>query len=141
LVLSRIVVVSHCEVEAGFGAGEDAGDGGGGGLDGDGARVGGGELEAVEQDRGAFGGDAIAGEGGDEERDGDLDGLDVFEGREVELDWILRGVIGQVLRGSGGRGGGVGVEFDEGGAVFDQVFVAAVEAGVEVTEGGEAERG
>ena len=57
------------------------------------------------------------------------------------LDWILRGVIGQLLGGSGCRGGGVGVGFDEGGAVFDQVFVAAVEAGVEVTEGGEAERG
>jgi hypothetical protein len=29
----------------------------------------------------------------------------------------------------------------EGGTVFDQIFVATVEAGVKVAEGGEAERG
>lgn len=46
-------------------------------------------METVEEDDGAFGGDAIAGESGDEEGDGDLDGFDVFEGREVEFDGML----------------------------------------------------
>jgi hypothetical protein len=112
--------------------GESADDGSDGGLDGDGLCVSGGELEAVEQDCGAFGVDAIAREGGDEERDGDLDGLGVFNGREVEFDWNLRGVIGQGL-GCAGRGCcGIGTGDGEGGAVFAQVSVAAVEAGVEV---------
>ena len=75
--------IAKREVEAGFCAGEGASDGRGGGFDGDGACVGGGELETVEEDRGAFGGDAVASESGDEEGDGDLDGFDVFEGRKV----------------------------------------------------------
>jgi hypothetical protein len=135
--------LSGCEVASGFCAGDGADDGGGVGFDDDGLRVGGGELEAVEEDGGAFGVDAIAGEGGDEEGDGDLDGLGVFDGREVEFDGIVRGVIGQVLGAAGCRCDGIGVGLNEGlnqgGAVFEQVFVAAVEAGVEVAEGGEAE--
>ena len=73
--------VSNCEIEAGFGAGDGSCDGGGVGLDGDGFRIGGSELEAIEKDRGAFGVDAVAGEGGDEEGDGDLDGLGVLDRR------------------------------------------------------------
>jgi hypothetical protein len=139
--VSRIVGVAYRQVESGFGAGEGASDGGGGWFNGDGARVGGGELQAIEENRSAFGGDTVAGQGGDEKRDGDLDGFDVFQGREVKLDRVLRGVIGQVLGCAGCRGASVVVGLDEGGAIFDQVFVAAVEAGVEVTEGGETERG
>ena len=49
--------------------------------------------------------------------------------------------------GDGGGGGfdgdgfcvGIGAGFDERGAVFNQVSVAAVKAGVEVVEGGESE--
>jgi hypothetical protein len=96
-------------------------------------------LEGVEQDCGALGVDAVAGEGGDEQRDGDLDGLGVFDGRKVKLDWDLRGAIGQVLRGSGDGCGRIRAGNGEGGAVFEQVFVTAVEAGVEVAEGGESE--
>ena len=132
--------VSHCEIQAGFGAGDGSRDGGGVGLDGDGFRVGGGELKAVEKDCGALGVDAVAGEGGDEQGDGDLGGFGVFDGREVELDWILSGVIGQVLGRSGCGCGRVGAESGYGGSVFDQVPVAPVEARVEVAEGGETER-
>lgn len=140
LCFSRMALVPYREVKAGFGAGEGADDGGGVRLDGDGLGVGGGELEAVEEYCGALGVDAVAGEGGDEERDRDLDGLGVFNGREVEFDWILGGVIGQVLGGSGCGCGRVGVGIGERGAVFDQVSVATVEARVEVAEGRESER-
>ncbi len=101
--------VARREIETGFSAGEGASDGRGGWFDGDGACVGRGELEAVEKDGSAFGGDAVAGEGGDEERDGDLNGLDVFEGREVEFDGILRGVIGQILGRSDAEEEGLGL--------------------------------
>jgi len=124
------------EVDAGFGARQGADDGGGGGFDGDGAGVGRGELEAVEQDRGAFRVDAVTGEGGDEQRDGDLDGFDVFERRQVEFERI-----GQVLGLAGRRCGGVRIIFEQDRGAFDQVFVAAVQAGMEVAEGREAERG
>ena len=96
-------------------------------------------MKAVEQDGGAFGVDAIAGEGGDQERDGDLDGLGVFDGREVEFDWTVRGVIGQELGHVGCGCGGIRVGRSEGGAIFEQISVAAMEAGVEVAEGGETE--
>jgi hypothetical protein len=128
--------VFYGEVEAGFCAGEGADDGGGGGFDGDGAGVSRGELKAVEEDGGALGVDAVAGEGGDEEGDGDLDGLDIFEWRQVEFEWCG---FGQELVCSGCAGRGVGLVFDEDGGVFDQIFMAAVQAGVEVAEGGLAE--
>ena len=128
------MLIVYCKVDAGFGAGEGSDDGGGGGFDGDGTGVGGGELEAVEEDGGAFGVDAVAGESGDEEGDGDLDRLDVFEGREVDFE-----LIGQVLGLDSCRLGLVGAVFEQDGGCFDHVFVAAVEAGVEVAEGGETE--
>jgi hypothetical protein len=69
------------EVEAGFGAADRSRDGGG-------------ELEAIEKDHGAPGVDLgsmrLRGKGGDQERDGDLNGLGVFDGRVAELNWILR---------------------------------------------------
>ncbi len=71
-------ILLNGEIYSGSGARYGAGDGGSVRLDGDGTRVGGGELESVEKDRGAFAGDAIAGEGGDEKRDGDLDGLEIL---------------------------------------------------------------
>ena len=55
-------------------------------------------METVEENRGAFGVDAVAGECGDEKRDGDLNGFGVFDGREIELDWILGGAVASVLR-------------------------------------------
>ena len=87
--------VSNSEVQTGFGAGDGSCDGGGVRLDGDGFRVGGGELEAVEKDCGALGVDAVAGERGDEEGDGDLDGFPALDRRKVELDWTLSSVIGR----------------------------------------------
>jgi hypothetical protein len=127
-------LLSCGEVASGFGAGDGANDGGGIGLDDDGFRVGGGELEAVEEDGGAFGVDAVACECGDEKRDGDLNGFGVFDGRQVELDGILGSVIGEGLGRAGCRCRGIGVWFNESGAVFDQMPVATVKAGVEVTD-------
>ena len=80
LFVVRVVVCR--QIDAGFGAGEVADDGSRRRFDGDGAGVAGGELQAVEEDCGTFGVDAVAGESGDEERDGDLDGFGVFEGWE-----------------------------------------------------------
>jgi len=57
-------------------------------------------LETVEENRGAFGVDAVAGECGDEKRDGDLNGFGVFNGRQVEFDGILGGGTGQVFGSS-----------------------------------------
>ena len=131
-----LVFVFYGEVEAGFGAKEGADDGGGGGFDGDGAGIGGGELKAVEQDGGALGVDAVSGEGGDEKRDGDLDGFDVFERRQVEFEWSG---FGQELWCSGCSRRGVGLVLEQNGGVFHQIFVAAVQAGVEVAEGRETE--
>jgi hypothetical protein len=53
--------VLNREIEAGFRAGDDTRDGEGVRLNDDGARVGGGKLEAVEENCGALGGDAIKG--------------------------------------------------------------------------------
>ena len=89
-------------------------------LGGDGFCVGGGQLEAVEEDGGALGVDAVAGEGGDEERDGDLDGFGVFEDGEVDFDEVGGG---DVWGGPGDRRVGL-----------DHEVLALVDAGVEVAE-------
>jgi hypothetical protein len=101
---------------------DGADDGFGEGLGNDGSCVGGGELEAVEEDCGAFGVYAVKGEGGDEEGDGDLDGFGVFEGGEVDLGEL------------GGEGGG-GVAGEESGRQgLAEDALALEEAGVEVAE-------
>ncbi len=133
---SLLDFVFYCEVDAGSGTGEGADDGGGGGLDGDGAGVGGGELETVEENGGTFGVDAVACQGRDEEGDGDLDGFDVFEWWEIELEWSG---FGQALVGFCCTGRGFGLIFEQDWGVFDQMLVAAVQAGVEVAEGRLAE--
>ena len=101
-------------------------------------------MEAVEKDSCAFGLDAIAGEGGDEQGDGDLNGFGVFDRREIELDWILGDAVGEVLGDAGGRCGwvevGAGLGVEDGGAIFEQAPMATEEPGVKVAEGGEAER-
>ena len=97
---------------AGFCAGDGADDGAGVGFGDDRLDVGGGELEAVEEDCGAPRIDAVAGEGGDEQGDGDLDGLGIFGRREIELDGIRGGNWGEsgmVLGGFGGECAGIGL--------------------------------
>jgi hypothetical protein len=79
--------IGDCEVEAGLFADDGADDGGGVGLGVDGAGVSGGQLEGVEDCGGSAGVDAVACEGGDDQRNGDLDGFGVFEGRKVQLDF------------------------------------------------------
>ena len=92
-------------------------------------------MESVEKDCGAFGIDAVAREGGDEQRDRDLDGLGVFDGREVEFDGLRWGGFGCRASSSGcGRCG-----FDQKKAGFEQMFVPSVEMGVKVAEGGRYE--
>jgi hypothetical protein len=44
-------------------------------------------LQGVEDSGGAAGVDPVAGKGGDDEGDGDLDGLRVFQRREIQLDF------------------------------------------------------
>ena len=80
----------------------------------------GGELEAVEEGGGALGFDVAGGEGVDDDGEGDLDGLAVFEGGELD-----------VLAGDEIAAGSVGVA---------EAGVAAVEAGVEVAVEGSGER-
>ena len=75
--------------------------------------VDGGKLEAVEEGGGAFGLEVSGGEGVDDDGEGDLDGLAVFEGGEFD-----------VLAGDKVAGAGCG------GA--PKAGVALVEAGVEV---------
>jgi hypothetical protein len=125
-----------CEVHTRFGADESPDDGVDGGFDGDGAGVGGGELETVEQDRCSFGINAVAGEGRDEQRDGDLYGLDIFKRRQVELN---RDGLRQVLGRCGDRG--VRLVGGHSGRRPDEISVTAEEAGVKVAEGGEAKTG
>ena len=105
-----------------------ADDRGGVGLDVDGAGVGGGELQGVEDGGGAAGVDAVAGEGGDDEGDGDLNGFGVFEGREIQLDFGRD--LGRLQAGLRG----IGCGFRQVSVVFDQISVAAVETRVEVAE-------
>jgi hypothetical protein len=99
---------------------DGADDVGGVGFGDNGFDVGGGELKSVENDCCAFGVDAIAGEGGDEEGDGDLDGFGVFEDGEIEFEGRYLGLI---CRGSA----------VDGGMVVDEGALALEEAGVEVT--------
>jgi hypothetical protein len=100
------------EVEA-VGGGFDGADGSGGrGFVVEAAGVVAGELEAVEQGGGAFDVELAGGEGVDDDGEGDLYGLSVFEGGEFD-----------VLAGDEVASGGFGVA--EGG-------VALMEAVVEV---------
>ena len=93
---------------SGFG-GEGGVAGGELGVDGGGVRAG--ELEAVEDGGGAAGVELAGGEGVDDDGEGDLDGLAVFEGGELD-----------VLAGHEVSAGGFGVA---------KALVAAVEVLVE----------
>src|ERR1700736_5369257 len=107
------------EVEAvggGFEGSDDLGGVGPGELGG----VHAGELEAVEEGGGAFGVEIAGGQGVDDDGEGDLNGLAVFEGGELD-----------VLAGDEIAAGSVGVA---------EAGVAAVEAGVEVAVEGSGER-
>jgi hypothetical protein len=126
-------LIGDCEIEAGFFADDGADYRGGVGFGIDKTGIGGGELQSIEDGGGSAGVDAVAGECGDDQRDCDLDGFGVFQGREVEFDFGCD--LGGFQVGLGGFGRGFGYV----AMVFDQIFVAAVEAGVEVAEGGLAE--
>ena len=95
-------------------------------------------MKTVEQDGGALRVDAVASEGGDQEGDGDLDGLDVFEWREVELEGDG---FGEILWCFGGGCWRVGVVWGQNWCGFNEMSVATEESGVKVTEGGASERG
>ena len=101
-----------CEVEAVGGGFEGADDVGGVGLELEAGGVHAGELEAVEEGGGAFGLEVSGGQGVDDDGEGDLDGLAVFEGGELD-----------VLAGDEVAAGGGGVA---------EAGVALVETGVEV---------
>ncbi len=91
------------EVEA-FGGGFDGADGVGGiGFGVEAAGVVAGELEAVEQGGGALDVEIAAGERVDDDGEGDLDGLAVFEGGELD---VLAGDE-VAVGGLGGAEGGV----------------------------------
>jgi hypothetical protein len=60
---------------------------------GDVARVVAGDLEAVEDGVGALGVDAVAAEGDEHHGEGELDGVGVLGGGEVELERTLAGVL------------------------------------------------
>ena len=101
------------QVEA-FGGGFDAADGVGRiGFDAKVARVVAGELEAVEERGGSFGVELAGGESVDDDGEGDLDGVAVFECGEFDV------LAGDEVAAGGGGGA-------EGG-------VTLVEAVVEVT--------
>jgi len=80
----------------------------------------GGQLQAVEESGGAAGVEIAGGEGVDDDREGDLNGLAILEG--VELD---------VLAGD---------EVAAGGVVVAEALVALVETGVEVAPDSVGER-
>ena len=75
--------------------------------------VGAGDLEAVEEERGAAGIDLVLGQRGDEERERELDGVAVFEDGELEGEGRGFGDDGvalvAVLEGHGMEDGGDGV--------------------------------
>jgi len=109
------------EVEA-FGGGFDGADGVGGvGFGVEAAGVVAGELEAVEQGGGAFDVELSGGEGVDDDGEGDLDGLAVLEGGELDV------LAGDEVAAGGGSG-------TEGG-------VALVQAVVEIAPGAVGEGG
>ena len=96
------------------------GERGGGGFGGGVGGVAGGELEAVEDGGGATGVDTVPRNGGDDEGDGDLDGLTVLEQGQVELgvggrrrrerkclrDGVAGGIVDDLVGDLGGRGEG-----------------------------------
>jgi len=100
------------------------------------AGVAAGDLEAVEEECGALGVDAVLGERGDGEGERYLDGVTVLEGWEVELEeWVGEDgiALGTVLEG---HGEGHGVEDGDGGVVASAATaVAALELDVVVAEG------
>jgi len=117
----------------------------GDGAEGDGvlhedACVGAGELESVDEAAGAGGRDAVLRHGGDEEREGELDGVEVLERGQFELEGAFDG--GVVLDFGGVEVAAVGV-LEACGVVLggDGVVVAAVGAVVVVAEGAAGECG
>ena len=100
-----------CEVEA-IGGGVDAADDIGGvglGLEARGVHAG--ELEAVEEGCGASGLEVAGGEGVDDDGEGDLDGLAVFEWGQFDV------LAGDEVAASGGGGAEAGVGLMEVGVV------------------------
>lgn len=121
------VFVGRSDDLAGFGLDDTTDDAIGEGFDVDGSDVAAGELEAVEEQAGAFEIDAIGGDGSDEEGDGELDGFGVFKGWEVEVDGRRGGVDGGVF----GRSGCFRVEHGRSLGRFEQGPVPFCELCVE----------